>query len=96
MAIDFTFPPEVEDAHQRMRAFVDEDIRPTEERLMSDAAGRADWRAELERLRAQARDLGVSMPHMPRGWGGVGHGPTALASVSAEAAKTRWGFYIVN
>jgi acyl-CoA dehydrogenase len=96
MAIDFTFPPEVEDARQRMRAFVDEDIRPTEDRLVSDTAGRADWRAELDRLRARARELELWMPHMPRDWGGAGLGPTALAAVSAEAAKTRFGSYIVN
>jgi hypothetical protein len=52
MAIDFTFSPEVEDARQRMRAFVDEEIRPTEERLVSDTAGPAYWRAELDRLRS--------------------------------------------
>ena len=54
MAIDFTFPPEVEDARQRMRAFVDEDIIPTEKRLLAEAGGRADWRAELDRLRERA------------------------------------------
>jgi len=96
MTIDFTFPPEVEEARQRMRAFVDEDIRPTEERLLSDAAGRADWRAELDRLRSRAKELELWMPHMPRDWGGAGHGPTALAAVSAEAAKTRFGSYVVN
>jgi len=96
MAIDFTFPPEVEDARQRMRAFVDEDITPTEQRLVADTAGRADWRAELDRLRARARELELWMPHMPREWGGAGHGPAALAAVSAEAAKTRWGSYIIN
>ncbi len=96
MAIDFTFPPEVEEARQRMRAFVDEDIRPTEERLVSDTAGRADWRAELDRLRARARELELWMPHMPREWGGAGQGPTALAAVSAEAAKSRFGSYIIN
>ncbi len=96
MAIDFTFPPEVEDARQRMRAFVDEDVRPTEERLVSETAGRADWRAELDRLRARARELELWMPHMPREWGGVGYGPTALAAVSAEAAKSRFGSYVVN
>jgi acyl-CoA dehydrogenase len=96
MAIDFTFPPEVEDARQRMRAFVDEDITPTEERLVADTAGRADWRAELDRLRSRARELELWMPHMPKEWGGAGHGPAALAAVSAEAAKTRWGSYIIN
>jgi len=96
MAIDYTFPPEVEEARQRMRAFVDEDITPSEERLLSEAAGRGDWRAELDRLRSRARELDLWMPHMPKEWGGVGHGPTALAAVSAEAAKTRFGSYIVN
>ncbi len=33
MAIDFTFDPDVEEARVRMRAFVDDDVRPTEERL---------------------------------------------------------------
>jgi acyl-CoA dehydrogenase len=96
MAIDFTFPPDVEDARQRMRSFVDDDIRPSEERLAGEAAGRADWRAELDRLRQRARELELWMPHMPSEWGGAGHGPTALAAVSAEAAKTRFGSYIVN
>lgn len=96
MAIDFSFAPEVEDARQRMRAFMDEDVRPTEERLLSETAGRADWRAELDRLRNRARELELWMPHMPAEWGGAGFGPTALAAVSAEAAKTRFGSYIVN
>ncbi|MHB8328683.1 MAG: acyl-CoA dehydrogenase family protein [Acidimicrobiales bacterium] len=96
MAIDFSFAPDVEDARQRMRAFVDDDVRPTEDRLTADASSRADWRAELERLRERARQLDLWMPHMPRQWGGVGLGPTALAAVSAEAAKTRFASYIVN
>jgi acyl-CoA dehydrogenase len=96
MAIDFTFPPEIEEQRLRMRAFVDDDVRPTEERLMSDAAGRGDWRAELDRLRSEARALDLWMPHMPRDWGGAGLGPTALAAVSAEAAKSRFGSYVVN
>ena len=81
MAIDFTFEPHVEEARLRMRAFVDEDVRPTEERLTADNSGRADWRAELDRLRARARDLDLWMPHMPKAWGGVGLRPTALAAV---------------
>jgi len=96
MAIDFTFPPDVEDARRRMRDFVDRDIRPTEQRLTSQSAGRADWRAELDRLRARARELELWMPHMPREWGGVGLRPTALAAVSAEAAKAGFGGYVVN
>jgi acyl-CoA dehydrogenase len=96
MAIDFTFPPDVEEARQRMRAFVDDEVRPTEERLLADGSGRADWRAELDRLRTLAQRLDLWMPHMPKEWGGVGLGPTALAAVSAEAAKSRFGSYVVN
>jgi acyl-CoA dehydrogenase len=96
MTIDFTFPPEVEEARQRMRAFVVENVRPTEERLIADSSGRSDWKAELDRLRVLARELDLWMPHMPREWGGVGLGPTALAAVSAEAAKSRFGSYVVN
>lgn len=54
MAIDFTFPPDVEEARVRMREFVDADVRPTEERLASEGSGRGDWRTELDRLRARA------------------------------------------
>jgi acyl-CoA dehydrogenase len=77
MAIDFTFPPEVEEARQRMRAFIDEDVRPSEERLAAESAGRADWRSELDRLRTRAHELDLWMPHMTREWGGAGLGPTA-------------------
>ena len=33
---------------------------------------------------------------MPRQWGGMGIGPTALAAVSAESSKARWASYVVN
>ena len=96
MAIDFSFPPEVEEARRQMRHFVDAHVRPTEERLLTEAAGRADWRGELDRLRHVARQRGLWMPHMPAEWGGVGLGAIALAAVSAEAAKTRFGSYVIN
>ena len=96
MAIDFTFDADVEDARTRMRAFMDEDVRPAEERLIADASERGDWRAELDRLRARARELDLWMPHMPKDWGGVGLGPTALAAVSAEATRARFGSYVIN
>lgn len=95
MAIDFTFPPDVEDARQRMRSFMD-DVRSAEERLGKEGAGRADWRGELDRLRLAAQEQGLWMPHMPEAWGGMGLGPTALAAVSAEAATTMFGSYVIN
>src|SRR5579863_1819479 len=96
MAIDFSFAPDVEDARQRMRAFIIDEVRTTEERLKADSSGRADWRAELDRLRQMARELGLWMPHMPAEWGGAAFGPTALAAVSAEATKAGFGSYVIN
>lgn len=96
MAIDFTFPPAVEASRAQMQAFMTEDVRPTESRLVAEGASRADWRGELERLREEARRQGLWMPHMPVEWGGMGIGPTALAAVSAEAATTTFGPYVVN
>jgi acyl-CoA dehydrogenase len=95
MAIDFTFPPEVEEARLHMRAFMHE-VGTTEQRLLGEGAGRAQWRSALDHLRDEARRRGLWMPHMPAEWGGSGLGPTALAAVSAEAAKTRFGPYVVN
>jgi acyl-CoA dehydrogenase len=96
MAIDFSFPPDVEEARQHMRAFMDDEVRATEARLLAETAGRADWRGALDNLRDEARRRGLWMPHMPPAWGGAGLGPTALAAVSAEAAKTRFGPYVIN
>jgi acyl-CoA dehydrogenase len=96
MAIDFSFPPDVEEARQLMSEFMTQEVRPTEQRLMADGAHRAEWKEELDRLRELARERDLWMPHMPREWGGVGLGPTALAAVSAEAAKTGFGPYVIN
>ena len=97
MAIDFTFEPDVEEARVRMRAFVDDDVRPTEERLGRRGLGP---RRLAGRARPAAgpgpRQLDLWMPHMPKEWGGMGLGPTALAAVSAESSKTRWASYVVN
>ena len=42
----------------------------------------------IVRLRKEARkEWRLWLPHMPAEWGGMGLGPTAMAAVSAEAAK---------
>ena len=48
-------------------------------------------------LRAKARDEAkLWLPHMPAEWGGMGLGPTAMAAVSAEAAKVSIGPFVLN
>jgi len=95
MAIDFTLPPEVTAVRERIRAFMDEDVRPTEERLH---AGKdlAAWRPALQALREKAKAEKIWAPHMPPAWGGMGLRPLAMAFVSAECGRTRLGAYVLN
>jgi len=101
MAIDFTFAPEIEDVRLRVREFVSTVISPAEADLRANVSGdsRKDRRATIETivaLRAQARDCGLWLPHMPPEWGGMGLGPTAMAAVSAEAARAGIGPFVLN
>lgn len=101
MAVDFTLPPEVEDVRQRVRMFMDTVVAPEEAALFAEARpGEEPERravvAMIVRLRERARAEGVWLPHMPVEWGGLGLSPTAMAFVSAEAARTTFGPYILN
>jgi acyl-CoA dehydrogenase len=95
VAIDFSFPPEVEAARGAVRSFMEE-VRRRQRELTEAEAGPEDWRRVLGELRDEARRRGVWLPHMPPEWGGMGLGPTALAAVSAEAARTPFGPYVIN
>ncbi len=48
------------------------------------------------RCERQAHEWGLWLPHMPEEWGGMGLGHVAMASVSAEAGKTRMGPFALN
>lgn len=96
MAIDFTLPPDVEDVRRRVRDFMDSVVRPAEEKLVEEKAGPDEWRARLRELRDEAKEWKLWLPHMPPEWGGQGLGPVAMAFVSAEAARTTFGPYILN
>jgi len=97
MAIDFTFSQEVEDARQMMRQFLHETVKPAFAGLRANKdATREDWSQLVKSLRGKARDAGFWLPHMPQDVGGMGLGVTALAAVSAEAAKVPMGPYIIN
>lgn len=96
MAIDFTFPEEVENARLVIRKFMQDTVRPKMEALRGQRAGREGWREAIQELRQAARDHGVWLPHMPEEFGGMGLGITAVAAVSAEAVKTPMGPYIIN
>lgn len=100
MAIDFTLSPELEALRLRVRSFVDENVRPAEERIeghdgQEPLVGR-DRISLLLELRQQAKQAGIWLPHMPAEWGGMGLGHVELAMVQAEAAKSRYGPWVFN
>ncbi|HET6305390.1 MAG TPA: acyl-CoA dehydrogenase family protein, partial [Myxococcota bacterium] len=90
MAIDFTLPPEVLEARDRIRAFMQSEMAPTEAHLREKNDLRA-WRPALQELREKAKAEGLWAPHMPREWGGMGLRPLAMAFVSAECGRQQFG-----
>lgn len=93
--IDFTFEPEVEAVRLKVRAFMDEEVRPLWESI--DQGDRSQVVKAIVALRKKAREeRGLWLPHMPKEWGGMGLGPTAMAAVSAEAAKVGIGPFVLN
>ena len=100
MAIDFTLSPELEDIRTRVRSFVDDVVKPGEDRIEgrdgSEPLTGRDRVSVLLDLRKQARAAGLWLPHMPTEWGGMGLGHVALAMVQAEAAKSYYGPWVLN
>ena len=93
MPIDFTFPPEIEEIRARTRRFMQEEVAPVDSIRDTD---RDKYYRSIGPLCERARELGLWNPHMPAEWGGQGLGPTAIASISAEAGRTRLGPFVIN
>ena len=96
MAIDFTFSPEIEQVRLKVRQFMDDEVRPAEEKAAASEDDPGAWLTAIIDLRKAAKECGVWLPQMPAEWGGMGLGPTAMAAVSAEAARTRIGPFVLN
>jgi acyl-CoA dehydrogenase len=94
MAIDFSFPPELEALRLKVREFIDTVVRPTEDAM--DEHNRDELVAGIIRMRKAAHEWGLWLPHMPAEYGGMGLGHVAMAAVSAEAAKARFGPFALN
>jgi acyl-CoA dehydrogenase len=93
--IDFTFSEDVEAVRQKVRRFMSEVVRPAWDSIDQD--DRAKVVATIVELRRMARtEWKLWLPHMPAEWGGMGLGPTAMAAVSAEAARVPIGPYVLN
>jgi acyl-CoA dehydrogenase len=96
MSIDFSFPPEVEEARAKVRGFFDTHVVPVEQQAEEEGWERGNWIRSIVDLREKAKAEGVWLPHMPEEWGGMGLSTTAMASVNAEAARTRIGSFVIN
>ena len=96
MAIDFTLPPDIEEIRRRVREFIEGEVRPAEEKLEADGDDRKALIEMIIDLRQKAKEWELWLPHMPKEWGGLGLGPVGMASVSAEAARSRMGPFILN
>jgi len=98
MAIDFTLSPEVEAVRDRVRAFIRDTVTPAVAGFTEEGGGasREEYLRTIFGLRAKAREAGLWLPHMPKEWGGMGLGHVELATVQAEAARTRLGPWILN
>ena len=93
--IDFSFPAEVEEIRAKVREFMDSEVRPAWE--ATDQHDRSQVVKTIVSLRDRAKNhWGLWLPHMPEEWGGMGLGPTAMAAVSAEAARVSIGPFVLN
>ena len=96
MAIDFSFPPEIEQVRHQVRRFCAEVVRPAEAAIAEKEGDRDTLVEQVIRMRKAAHEWGLWLPHMPEEFGGMGLGHVAMAAVSAEAAKTRFGSFALN
>ncbi|MBO6542777.1 MAG: acyl-CoA dehydrogenase family protein [Alphaproteobacteria bacterium] len=94
MAIDFSFPEEVEVIRTSVRNFIEEIVKPLEATIDED--DRKSLRDAVIKMRTEAYERGLWLPHMPEEWGGMGLGHVELAMVSAEAARARFGPFAIN
>jgi acyl-CoA dehydrogenase len=88
MTIDFSFPPDVEEVRLRVRDFMAKEVKPRESEDLWKDENRRQLVETIIDLRKKAHQEGLWMPHMPKEWGGMGVGPTALAAIS-KATCTR-------
>ena len=96
MAIDFSFPPEIEEIRHKVQSFIEKEVRPREKRIEEHPNDRRYLVGQIIEMRVAAKDWGLWLPHMPTEYGGMGVGHVAMAAVSAEAAKSAYGPYALN
>jgi acyl-CoA dehydrogenase len=96
MAIDFSFPEELELVRHKVREYIETVVRPAEALIAEHEGDRKVLVEQVIAMRKAAQEWGLWLPHMPEEYGGMGLGHVAMAAVSAEAAKSRFGPFALN
>ncbi|MGB0920596.1 MAG: acyl-CoA dehydrogenase family protein [Alphaproteobacteria bacterium] len=92
MAIDFEVPEEAKAIRAKVRAWVEDECRPAEKKLMEGG----DYKTILGELRTKARAQGLWCPFIPEEHGGMGLGPLANALVQMELGESHLGALSMN
>jgi acyl-CoA dehydrogenase len=86
----------VEEIRHRVREFIQGTVKPLEQEIEDSGGDRKVLVRNYVKMRELAKEAGLWLPHMPEEWGGMGLGHVAMAAVSAEAARTRFGPSALN
>jgi acyl-CoA dehydrogenase len=66
MAIDFTFPPDIDALRLKVRDFIAQVVRPAEARIAEREGDRRFLIQSIIEMRVAAHDWGLWLPHMPK------------------------------
>jgi acyl-CoA dehydrogenase len=88
-------PAEIRDLKRRVGRFVEQEVYPLEDRI---AATGSIHSADVDRLRARARDAGFAMLNMPPEHGGIGLSMLGQVAIEEESGKATngLGFAVVD
>ncbi len=92
MAIDFEIPEEAKAVREKVRAWVQDECVPAEQRLLDGEK----YEDVLGELRTKAREQGLWCPFIPPEHGGMGLGPLANALVQMELGQSYLGALSLN
>ncbi len=92
--MDFSIPQATQELLDRVREFVQDELIPLESVYLQKGFGQ--MLPVLDAKRAKARELGLSIPQIPKEYGGLGLSVLDHGLVSAELGRTPIGHYVFN
>ena len=96
VAIDFTFSPDVDEARERIGAFIEDEVETTTKRLVDEQADHTEWRTALHALRDRAKEEGCGCRTCPLNGAAWASDPLLWRRSPPSLARTTWGPYVVN